>query len=325
MPEFASREGGAVVSVAITRYAYCSLLPSADNTIEIHADDLEQNIQAASIRELEFDGNLDLLKGAVKALALPQGFDVYVRSEAPPGSGTGSSASIGIALLGLLNHLGRTSVPGHVVLSRHEMAELACRIERDDLHIVGGKQDQYAAALGGFNYMQFRGAEEPVAVEPLKPSPGMLCELSKRLVLFYTGQSRLSGDTNATLIQRYEAGEKRAGTAIRREKELAESFYHALLAEDLSDFPDLFNAQWEARCSMAAGMVTPQMEQIKERARAAGALGAKVCGAGGGGCILLYCDEDREGEVRRTLAAEPEGGIIDFDFDFSGLQVWEAK
>ena len=320
---FRNREGGAVVSATVGRYAYCSLQVTAGSSICIRADDLQQFIRAASIRELEFDGNLDLLKGAVKALDLTEGLDIYVHCDAPPGSGTGSSASVGVALLGLLNHLrvsGRHA--GGEILSRFDLAELACRIEQD-LGIVGGKQDQYAAALGGFNYIQFF-SDDRVAVEPLLLSPGALCELSKRLVLYYTGQSRLSGESNQRMISAYERGDEQVVSALRRIKQTAQAVYRALLAEDLDTFAGLLNQEWEARRILAPGVVTEQMEDIREIALAAGGVATKVCGAGGGGCLLVYCDDDREGPVRRALA-NCEGNVLDFTFDFSGLQVWESK
>ncbi len=320
---FRDREGGAVVSAAISRYAYCSLQAGSGTTISIRADDLQQFVQAANIRELEFDGNLDLLKGAVKALDVPESLDLYVHCDAPPGSGTGSSASVGVALIGLLNQLrvaGRD--PGYEMLSRFDIAELACRIEQD-LGIIGGKQDQYAAALGGLNYLQFY-SDNRVAVEPLLLSPGTLCELSKRLVLYYTGQSRLSGETNQRMIAAYERGDEQVVSALRSVKQTARAIYRALLTEDLGAFAELLNREWEARRILAPGVVTEQMEEVREAALGAGGLATKVCGAGGGGCILIYCDDDREGPVRRALA-QREGVVLDFTFDFTGLQVWESK
>lgn len=319
---FRNREGGAVVSAAVARYAYCSLQPGHGSTICIRADDLQQYVQAANIRELEYDGNLDLLKGAVKALEVPESLDLYIHCDAPPGSGTGSSASVGVALIGLLNYLrARRNHPGGAVLSRFDIAELACRIEQE-LGIVGGQQDQYAAALGGFNYLQFY--PDHVAVEPLLLSPGTLCELSKRLVLYYTGQSRLSGETNRRMIEAYESGDETVVTALRCIKQTAQSVYRALLAEDLGAFAELLDQEWLARRRLAPGVITEQMEEVREAVLLEGALATKACGAGGGGCLLVYCDDDREGPVRRALA-EREGAVLDFTFDFTGLQVWEAR
>ncbi|MBU0609436.1 MAG: GHMP kinase [Armatimonadetes bacterium] len=247
---FSSREGGAVLSAAIDRHAYCTLHRSGVNGVKIHSQDLEQFVAAATIRELEFDGNLDLLKAAVRALELPSGLDISVRSDAPPGSGTGSSASIGVALLGLLDHL-RASDPARrrSILSRFELAELACRLEQD-LGIVGGKQDQYAAAVGGFNYMEFTG-ENHVAIEPLDLSPAVVCDLEKHLVLCYSGQSRLSGSTNQKMIGAYEDGDPVVCGALRTVKRVAGDMQRALLAADLEWFGELMDEEWHARCQLA--------------------------------------------------------------------------
>ncbi len=318
---FSSREGGAVVSAAIDRHAYCTLQTTSANDIVIRSQDLEQFVAAAEIRELEFDGNLDLLKAAARALDLPVGLDITVRCDAPPGSGTGSSASIGVALLGLLDWLRSRQCRRSYRLSRFELAEMASRLEQD-LGIIGGKQDQYAAALGGFNYMEF-SSDGSVVVQPLDLPPSLICDLEKHLVLCYSGQSRLSGSTNLKMIGAYQAGDEVVGGALRTVKRVARDMHRALLGGDLSWFGDLLNEEWEARRLLAEGVVTDRMAELHETAMAAGAIGAKVCGAGGGGCLLFLSQPDREGAVRRALESA-DGRIIEFSFDFRGLQVWEA-
>lgn len=318
---FSSREGGAVVNAAIDRHAYCTLQVTSANDIVIRSQDLEQFVSAADIRELEFDGNLDLLKAAARALELPMGLDITVRCDAPPGSGTGSSASVGVALLGLLDWLRSRQRERRHRLSRFELAEMAYTLE-SGLGIVGGKQDQYAAALGGFNYMEF-SPDGSVVVEPLDLPPSLICDLEKHLVLCYSGQSRLSGSTNQKMISAYESGDEVVGGALRTVKRVALDIHRALLVGDLSWFGELLNEEWAARQLLAEGVVTDRMAELHEVAMSAGAVGAKVCGAGGGGCLLFLSQPDREAAVRRAL--ENAGGrIIDFSFDFRGLQVWEA-
>lgn len=323
LPAFRNREGGAVVSATIDRYAYCSLRPTSRQGVRIVSRDLEQFVEARSVGELEFDGNLDLLKAAVRALALEEALDISVRCAAPPGSGLGSSASVGVALLGLLNRL-RTlkhKLPANG-MSRFELAELACRLE-NELGIVGGKQDQYAAALGGLNYLQFY-AEERVVVESLHLSTDVLCELDKHLVLCYSGESRLSGSTNEVMISAYEQGDATVTAALRAVKQVAQDMYRALLAGDLAWFAELMNAEWEARRQLAPGVVTDKMERLRDAAIAAGATAAKVCGAGGGGCMIFYSASDEEMQVKRALEAAG-GRVLEFTFDFRGLQVWEEQ
>ena len=192
---FADREGGAVVSAAIDRYAYCSLTRVNGEGVRITAQDLQQFVEAHDIRDLEYDGNLDLLKAAIRSLDLPGGLLIEARCDAPPGSGTGSSASLGVALLGLLDRLRATAAADRRhYMSRFEVADLSCRLEHE-IGIIGGKQDQYSAAIGGFNYMEFHD-RDLVVVEPLELHSWVRLELQKHLVLCYSGQSRLSGDTN---------------------------------------------------------------------------------------------------------------------------------
>ncbi len=322
LPSFRNREGGAVVSAAIDRYAHCSLTTVAGNGFRIVSQDLEQFVDASDIRELEYDGNLDLLKAAIRALELPGGVCVTARCDAPPGSGTGSSASIGVALLGLLDRL--RAVAGsdrRHCMSRFELAELACRLE-DDLGIIGGKQDQYAAAVGGFNYMQFL-ANDRVIVEPLELEPWVRLELQKHLVLCYSGQSRLSGDTNRQMISAYEADDPTVTGALRQVKRVAENVRRALIGGDLDWLGELLEEEWHAREKLSPGVVTPKLAGLREAGKTAGAIAAKVCGAGGGGCMLFYCEPDAEAQVARAL--EGAGGrILNFTFDFNGLEVWEA-
>ncbi|MFQ6097319.1 MAG: GHMP kinase, partial [Armatimonadota bacterium] len=170
---FRDREGGAVLNATITRYAYCTLRSLPNGHVRISSEDLQKFVEAQHIRELEFDGNLDLLKAAVKALDIAGGFDITVRCDAPPGSGTGSSASVGVALIGMLDLLRDADRPRR--LSKYQIADLASELE-SDLGIVGGKQDQYAAALGGINFIRFFG-EGRVSVERLSLPPELLYEL----------------------------------------------------------------------------------------------------------------------------------------------------
>lgn len=317
---FSSREGGAVINAAIDRHAYCTLHRRGVNGVRIVSQDLESFVEAETIRELEFDGNLDLLKAAAKALDVPAGLDIVVRCDAPPGSGTGSSASIGVALLGLLDHLRVSSASGRSApLSRFELAELACSLERE-LGIVGGKQDQYASVLGGFNYMEFYG-EGQVSIEPLEISPAVICDLEKHLVLCYSGESRLSGSTNTAMISAYERGEEGVCSALRTVKRVAQDMHRALLAGDLEWFGELLEEEWQARRHLAPGVVTERLQELREAALQAGAVAGKVCGAGGGGCLLFLARPDQEAAVRRSLQ-QAGGQIIDFSFDLRGLQVW---
>lgn len=322
LPSFRNRETGAVTNAAINRYAYCVLRELEGNGVRITSQDLGQFVEAADIRELEFDGNLDLLKAAVRALELPGGLEITVRCDAPPGSGTGSSASVGVAVLGLLDRLRQLrSGERGALMTRFELAELACDLE-EELGIVGGKQDQYAAAVGGLSYMQFVG--DLVAVQSVDVPAWVLAELEKHLVLCYSGQSRLSGDTNAKMIAAYESGDPVVVGAMQSVARIAEEMNRALHEGDLTWFGELLDAEWQARSQLHSEVVTPKMGQLRQAALAAGGAGGKVCGAGGGGCMVFLSRPDREDDVRRALQGAG-GRILDFTFDQMGLQVWESR
>lgn len=321
LPAFASRERGAVISASLARYAYATARSLDCVGVHLRSQDLDEYVQADSVWELEFDGQLDLVKAAVQEMGLEGGFEVSVRCDAPRGSGLGASASVGVALVGVLEALraagGANCAPR---LSRFEMAELACQLEKR-MGVVGGKQDQYAAALGGFNYMEFVG--EVVRVEPLALPIELVCELEKHLVLCYTGESRLSGEANQRMVGAYEAGDEAVVASLRRIRDIAGDIYRCLLAEDLSSLPELLNEEWACRESLAEGIATSAMERLREAAVEAGALASKICGAGGGGCLLFYSSPDRESDVRRALLAAG-GEPLDFVFDLTGLQRWHC-
>jgi D-glycero-alpha-D-manno-heptose-7-phosphate kinase len=314
---FRDREGGAVLSGAIARYAYCTLIEHP-NGLRIDADDLQEYVEASHIREIEQKGSLQLLTLAIRRFGIDAGVCVKVRTDAPPGSGTGSSASVGVALLAVLDHRRALLTHAKDRLSRYELAEMACGLE-DEMGIVGGKQDQYGAAVGGMNYMEFHG--DRVFVEGIEVSPALVADLEKHLVLCYSGQSRLSGDTNTKMIGAYETGEPTVTDSLRAVKRIAQEAARALRGQDMARFADLLNEEYEARAQLAPGVLTDQMADLVATARSAGAVAAKICGAGGGGCLLFLAGPDREGPVRRALE-EAGGRILDFTFDFTGLQCW---
>ncbi len=315
VPPFSKEVGGAVVNVAVNLYTYASLAPQPDERFRIASADYDISLEIASFDELAYDGRLDLIKAALRRLQVRQGADIFVRGEAPPGSGMGSSASAGVALIGLLDAF-RGQERG---LS--EIAELAHLLETEELGIAGGKQDQYAAAYGGLNFLEF---EDPVVrVRPLHPPDGVLNELEKHLVLCYTDRSRVSGDIISTVMEAYRRGEPSTVRALHRLKAIAVEMRDALLAGDLEAFGALLRENWENQKALHPSVTNPQIERLFAIALTAGAIGGKALGAGGGGCLLFYCRPDREHLVRQALA-EAGAQPLSFHLDFKGLQVWTA-
>lgn len=313
VPPFSETEGGAVINATINRYTYATLMSRSDNTIRIISADFDTFLEVKDFKQLEYDGNLDLIKAAIRVLGIKQGMDLYVRCDAPPGSGTGSSSSISVALIGLLNTLQKEK------LSPHEIAKLGRVLELQELHIAGGKQDYYASVLGGINYMEF---EDPaVSNSRLKISDGTIAEMEKHMVLCYTGKSRLSGNIISTVMGAYQKGEEKTTRALFNLKRIAQEMKSALLIGDMKMFASLLGENWKNQKMLDASTTNDQIDHLFELAYSAGALGGKALGAGGGGCLLFYCDDNREHEVRKAL--QNNGAhIIDFNFEFQGLATW---
>jgi D-glycero-alpha-D-manno-heptose-7-phosphate kinase len=315
VPPFSTQVGGFVVNATASRYAYATLTPGPAGNYRLESGDYDTYIVARDIRAMEYDGNLDLLKAAVRRVGLDMGAHLTTRSDAPPGSGTGSSASMGVTLVGLLD---RIKGDGR---SRMEIAALANALEIEEMGIPGGKQDQYAAAVGGLNFMTFH--DPVVEVEPLKPSRDFLLELEKHLLLIYTGKSRLSGNLIARVMGAYESGDREVTDALMNLRQAALDMRDAILKEDLRRIGEILAFNWENQKRLYEDMTTPKIEALFSVARPEGCIAGKACGAGGGGCVLLLCECDCEHKVRR--AVEDLGGQpIEFVLDHDGLQVWEA-
>ncbi|MBC7288872.1 MAG: GHMP kinase [Armatimonadetes bacterium] len=316
VPPYSAEHGGAVVNAAISRYAYATLRPLPPGHYQLESADYDAYFEAQHVRALEYDGNLDLVKAAIRRRGLETGAYIITRSEAPPGSGTGSSAAMGVALVGLLDYIAGCQ------MSLAEIAEMAHLLEVEELGIGGGRQDQYAAAFGGINYMRFHDGN--VEVQPLELSEDFLRELEKHLLLIYTGKSRLSGDIIDRVMGAYKSKDERVTQALNNLCTAAEEMREALLAEDLRRVGEVMNFNWENQQRLYEEMCTHKIRVLVEAMeQEAGLLGVKAAGAGGGGCIIALAKPDREHLAVR--AAENLGGqLIDFKLDFTGLRRWTA-
>jgi len=313
VPPFSEKEGGAVINATINRYTYATCVPRKGNEIKIISADFDIFLEVKSFKKLEYDGNLDMIKAAIKKLNIKRGLDLYVRCDAPPGSGTGSSASIGVCLIGLLNHLQETK------LSNHEIANLARELEIRELKIAGGKQDQFAAAFGGINFLEFY--DPAVSLSRLRLPDNVINELEKHLIICYTGKSRLSGNIIQTVMGSYSKGIKKTVKALRNIKRITYEMKNALLSGDLKAFAELMTENWENQKQLDKSTTNPQIDSLFEIAFRNGAIGGKALGAGGGGCILFYCGINKEHVVRKALISTGVQ-IIDFNLEEKGLQTW---
>ncbi|MFQ6043472.1 MAG: GHMP kinase [Candidatus Poribacteria bacterium] len=330
---FTQGQPGAVINAAINIYSYATAkkLPPKrvktneygyehfkevdDNSVKIYSADFDIYEEAEEIKKLEYNGNIDLVKGAIKKMNIDCGIEIITRSNAPAGSGLGTSASMGVALIGALAKL------MDVTLLPYEFAEMASSIERHELNILGGKQDHYASAMGGVSFMEFSG--EDVRVSKLQLSSDTLYEIEKSLILCYTGKSRLSGNIHQNVVDAYLAGDKDTLDALRNLKRITVEMKDVLLKGDLLSFGRLLNENWENQKRLHPSTTNSQIDSLFDLMLNNGVIGGKAGGAGGGGCLVFCCESDKEHVARKKLE-EAGVDIIDFNFDFSGLQTWMA-
>ena len=236
VPPYSDERGGVVLSATIDKYAYASLRLRDDSDITVQSLDYDVVAHYHADDELQYDGELDLVKAVLRSLnnGNRQGLDFFLHSDAPPGSGLGSSSTMVVALIGALKHYRR------LPLTDYEIAELAYRIERKDLGIQGGMQDQYAAAFGGFNFMEF--SRSAVIVNPLRIEPDVVNELQYNLLLCYTGTRRLSARIIQSQVAAYERREEEVLRAMDELKHLTLEIKNALLQGRLADFGALYGS-----------------------------------------------------------------------------------
>ena len=317
VPPFPEQEGGLVLNATINRYAYGTLTPRDDDSIKLESHDFGMSAVFDVHEPLVFDGNLDLVKAAIRRFAgrNSDGFNLELHSNAPPGTGLGSSSTMMVALIGLLKE--HRNLP----VTDYELAELAYTLERKDLGIKGGLQDQYAATFGGFNFIEFFG--DRVIVNPLRISRDTLLELEYNLLLCYTGTTRDGGRVIEDQTERLEQGNVDTVGALRAQKELAVEMKNTLLRGKLGDFGALLDSAWQQKKRMSARISTDRIEELYEEARAAGALGGKVTGAGGGGYMLMYCGRGAKHKVAARML-ELGADVEEFAFEPEGLRTWRA-
>jgi len=318
VPPFAEQEGGCVLNATINRYVYGTLRPRQHRQICIQSLDFGMSVSYGIEDKLIYDGKLDLVKAAILKFEGndSSGFDLFLHSDAPPGSGLGTSSAMMVALVGLLKEFKK------LPLTDYEIADLAYVIERKELGIQGGLQDQYAAAFGGFNYIEF--LPDRVVVNPLKITTDVINELQYNLLLCYTGKTRLSAGIIDDQVKRYERREPEMLQALRELKRLTVQMKNALLQRNLDEFGALLHEEWQHKKKMSSKISNPELDLLYETARQHGALGGKISGAGGGGFMLLYCLFDKKQMVAEKLK-EMGCMVTEFAFDPFGLQVWMIK
>ena len=308
--------GGCVLSATIGMYAMGSLEVRNDNQVNIFSVDYDELVRYDLGGEINPGDKLSFVRAVIKRLNPPNGINLYIHSDAPPGTGLGSSGSISALIVGLVNHAFNFMMP------KYAMAQLAYEVEHDDLGRAVGRQDHYAAVFGGMNFMQFE--KDGTLVIPLRVEGWILEELGYHLQMFYTRKKRDSNDIVASQVESYK--EKRASTldALTEMKQLTVEMQRALLKGNLRSFGELLHQAWLSKQKMNPSTVNPYLDQLYQTARAHGALGGKILGAGGGGFFLFYTPFTKKAAVADALGklgAQPTPVI----FDQHGLQTWQVS
>jgi len=319
---FCDLYGGYVMNAAIDKFAYAIVGNSPSGQIEFHALDHDVQGAWAPSEQVDAGGALALIAGVYRRICRDflDGRQPAIRiqtfADAPPGSGLGSSSTIVVALVTAMAEYFSLG------LGEYELAHLAFEIERNDLAMAGGKQDHYAAAFGGFNFMEFH-ADDRVIVNPLRIKDWVLAELEASLLLYFTGVSRASARIIDEQSRNAETGVKESVDAMHELKNEAVQMKEALLKGDLRQFTRTFQKGWEAKKRMAASISNPMIDAVEAVAVANGALATKVSGAGGGGFVMFVCDPSDRVRLSRALAAQG-GSLLDFHFNPQGAIAWRA-
>ncbi len=313
--------GGAILNATITMYAYATIEPRNNGKIILNAVDRQERLILESKEELEIDGKLTLLKGVYNRIVKdfthkPLSFELTTYVDAPPGSGLGSSSTLVVAVLGAFAEW--LKLP----LGEYEIAHLAYEIERLDLGYAGGKQDQYAATFGGFNFMEFY-AEDKVIVNPLRIKTEYINELQYNLLLYYTGTSRLSSKIIEAQAKNVIEKKEKPVEAMHKLKEQAVLMKEALLKGEIDKIGEILDFGWQYKKQMAEGITNPVIDEIYETAKKAGATGGKISGAGGGGFMMFYCPGNTRYNVIEALK-KFGGEFKTYQFTKYGLTTWRV-
>lgn len=311
--------GGAILNATISLYAYATIEPIEENGIIISAIDRREEQRFDWTNELPLDGKLDLLKGVYNRIQKDHGlpmtnFRLSTYVDAPPGSGLGTSSTLVVAVIGAFTEMLR------LPLGEYDMAHYAFEIERNDLKLAGGRQDQYAATFGGVNFMEFYG-EDKVIVNPLRIKQQTLFELENNLLLYYTSTSRESAKIIEQQSRNVMEKSQKSIEAMHHLKEQAQMMKEALLKGRLHEIGEILDYGFQQKRNMAEGISTSLLEDIYETAMKAGATGGKISGAGGGGFMIFYCPGNTKYKVMRDLekfGGEPKT----YQFVEHGLVTW---
>lgn len=312
--------GGAILNATVNLYAYTTIEPLDTGEIILESIDRRESVRYAAAEALPIDGTLDLAKGIYNRVVReytkkPLSFRLTTYVDAPAGSGLGTSSSLVVSILSAFAEW--QGLP----LGEYELAQLAYRVERHDLGMAGGKQDQYAAAFGGVNFMEF-SAGDKVIVNPLRIKTEYLAELNNNLVLYYTGTSRLSSQIIERQQINVQEKNEKSVDAMHKLKEQSVMMKEAILLGQVDRIGEILHFGWEYKKQMAREISNPVIDDIYSEALKQGATGGKISGAGGGGFMFFYCPGNTRYRVEECLSAFG-GEVRKFQFTKEGAVSWK--
>lgn len=326
---FSKEYGGAVLNATIGMYAYCTITPRNDGMIKIHSLDNKNDLLVPATERLELDGDkLILHRGVYNRVVKefnggkPIAFEMSTSNDAPVGSGLGTSSTMVVAILEAFNRLLGLN------LDPYRMASLAYDIERKDLALAGGKQDQYAAVFGGFNYMEFK-KDGGVVVNTLRLDRGRFNELESSLLLYYGGHSRSSAKMQLELtkniishqIENTESKESKTVSAMLKLKDSAREMKDYILTGDMAAFAESMRQGWEQKKRTSNVVSNKDLEQTISFVLKNGGEAVKVSGAGGGGFLLIYCSPENRQRLIDEMTSLP-GRTYPVSFTKHGAESW---
>ena len=313
--------GGVVLNATINLYAYCTIETTETDKIVINAPDIGKSFESNSDPYLKIDGVLDLHKGVYNRIVKefrngnPLSFTMTTYADVPAGSGLGSSSTMVVAILNAFVEW--LNLP----LGEYDLAYLAYQIERYDIGLAGGKQDQYAATFGGFNFIEFY-ENNRVIVNPLRIKEKILNEFESSFLLYFTGSSR---DSAKIISDQQRSTEKNHNGALNSMHDLKKEAYkikEAILKGDFMQFSSAFSQSWESKKNTSTAISNPILEEIYSVALANGALSGKVSGAGGGGFMMFFINPVKKVQLISKLN-QFNGKVMNFVFVNTGCIAWK--
>lgn len=320
---YSDEHGGYVLNATIDLYAQAIIEPRNDGKVKFVAADRDETIELPATAVLEDCEPLRLHRGIYSRIVRqfnggrPLSLTLTTFADAPAGSGLGTSSTMVVCIVQAFAEWLRLG------LGEYDVARLAYEIERQELGLAGGKQDQYAAAFGGFNFIEFTSGDR-VLVNPLRMKDWLINELEASTILYYTGQSRESASIIQQQIDNTKKGEVKSIDAMHALKQDALSMKEAVLRGDLKAYAEVLGRSWLAKKNLAQGVSNASIDAVYDSAMSAGALAGKISGAGGGGFMMFFTPPARRMDVLRELKKHP-GEVMNFHFTHVGAQSWKLN